>query len=131
MAHGEPLAVPHRDVSRWIWRNLAVVVLAIVAVGGTYLAVRVQQTSTDTTELARQNRERIADVARESRQRDSGIQASRIYACQQVYDGISLLFRPYNPDPPTSASRQFVHRLHVLKRRCAAQILKPRKAVTP
>ncbi len=123
--------VPHRKTVRWLWKNLAVVGLCLTVLGGTYLVVKVQQNTSATRELAQQNQERIADVARESRQRDAQIQRSRIFACQYVYDGIKALIQPYNPDPPTAASRLFNHRLNVLKRKCPTQVLRPRKAVTP
>ncbi len=100
---GDPLAdgreVRHGHAAHWVWKNLAVVVLAIVAVGGTYLAVQVQNNSKDAAELAQQNTERIQDIDHESRVRDSQIQRTRVKTCRLIYGSFPKVFNPLLPPP--------------------------------
>jgi hypothetical protein len=91
--------VKHVHVAHWVWQNLAVVVLAIVAIGGTYLAVQVNNNSQDARELAQQNAQRILDIDRESKIRDFQIKRSSVRACRLIYGSFPKVFNPLVPPP--------------------------------
>jgi hypothetical protein len=113
--------MPHRATGGFLWRNLAVVALVLTVLGGTVLAIKVEQNSNDAKTLARENQQRIVDIDHEARARDAQIQRSRVVACRKIYASVAELFHPFFPSPPTPIILRFERRVKTLQDRCPKQ----------
>lgn len=111
----------HHRTASWLWKNLAVVALVLTVLGGTVLAIKVEQNTNDAKTLAQENQQRIVDIDQEARSRDAQIQRSRVIACRKIYSSVAELFHPFFPSPPTPIVERFERRVKTLQDRCPKQ----------